>query len=139
MSSLTTGERYTICGVYTGWPTGKTDGRYAGVENGHHRFEPTGAGSAAFVPADASFTVEDGQVDGDPPIVRFHPNLIGVSEVARITGLSEASVRTYVARRSIPDPLPVAGSEALVWDRSTIEEWAAARRGPGRPKGSTGA
>lgn len=60
-------------------------------------------------------------------------DLIGVAEVARITGLTENSVRTYVARRSITEPLRVAGSDALVWDRAKIESWHAHRRGPGRP------
>lgn len=61
------------------------------------------------------------------------PDLVGVAEVARIAGLSESSIRTYIRRGTLPDPLPVAGSDALVWSRSSIERWVAERPGPGRP------
>jgi predicted DNA-binding transcriptional regulator AlpA len=60
-------------------------------------------------------------------------DLIGVAEAARIADLSERSIRTYVSRGTIPAPIPVAGSDALVWDRQTIEEWTETRRGRGRP------
>lgn len=60
--------------------------------------------------------------------------LIGVSEAARIAGLSQATIRTYVRRGSIVPPLPVAGSDALIWRRADLEQWAATERRPG-PKG----
>ena len=61
-------------------------------------------------------------------------DLVGVAEVARITGLTERSVRTYVARGTIVAPLTVAGSDALVWDRAAVEAWVQDRRGRGRPR-----
>lgn len=60
--------------------------------------------------------------------------LVGVAEVARMTGLTESSVRTYVRRGTITSPLPVAGSDALVWRRADVERWMADRPGPGRPR-----
>lgn len=54
-------------------------------------------------------------------------DLIGVNEVARITGLAPDSVRKYVHRRSMPAPLPVVHADALLWQRSDIVAWAADR------------
>ena len=59
---------------------------------------------------------------------------VGVTEAARITGLSPESIRTYVRRGTIVAPLDIDGSTALVWRRSDIEEWAATPRSPGRPR-----
>lgn len=74
--------------------------------------------------------------DGEPIVVTASDfDLVGVAEVARIAGLSEASVRTYVRRGAIVAPVPVAGSDALVWRRADVEEWAQARPGRGRPRG----
>lgn len=79
------------------------------------------------------------EVTGWYTVAAVEADLVGVAEAARITGLSEASVRTYVARGTIAPQLPVAGSDALVWRRSDLEEWAGHERRPG-PKGprSTG-
>lgn len=72
---------------------------------------------------------------GDEPIAVTLADfdLVGVAAVAEIAGLSETSIRTYVRRRTIPDPLPVGGSDALVWHREDIERWVATRPGRGRP------
>lgn len=72
---------------------------------------------------------------GDEPIAVTLGDfdLVGVAAVAEITGLSETSIRTYVTRRTIPEPLPVGGSDALVWHREDIERWVATRPGRGRP------
>lgn len=63
--------------------------------------------------------------------------LVGVAEVARITGLTEKTVRTYVHRRTIVAPLPVEGGGALVWDRADVEAWAEIPRETGRPRRAT--
>jgi predicted DNA-binding transcriptional regulator AlpA len=73
-------------------------------------------------------------LDGPPIVVTPADfDLIGAAEVARLAGLSERSVRTYVLRRTIVDPVIVAGSDALVWRRSEVLDWIAQRPGRGRP------
>ena len=73
------------------------------------------------------------ELAADGSIREVDAGLVGVSEVARITGLSVESVRTYVRRGTLPDPIEVAGSDALVWDRPAIVRWARSRPGRGRP------
>jgi predicted DNA-binding transcriptional regulator AlpA len=63
------------------------------------------------------------------------PDLVSVPEVAAITGLTEATIRTYVKRGSIVAPLPVAGGGVLVWERAAVQEWDEQRRAkPRRPQ-----
>lgn len=57
----------------------------------------------------------------------LHPwNLVGTDGVAAILGVSEATVRAYLARRQMPEPLVRIG-RTPVWPRQQIEAWHAAR------------
>jgi predicted DNA-binding transcriptional regulator AlpA len=78
--------------------------------------------------------VEDGELlawdfdpldpDGGPLVVRpWEFELVGAAEVARLAGLSELTVRTYVKRDYIARPTRVAGSDALVWHRADVDSW----------------
>lgn len=62
------------------------------------------------------------------------PDLVGVAEAARITGLSVRGVRKAHERGTMPSAIPVAGSDVLVWDRGSVEAWAEQRPGPGHPR-----
>jgi predicted DNA-binding transcriptional regulator AlpA len=88
--------------------------------------------------------IEDGEplawdhdpTDPDGPPILVTPadfDLVGAAEVARLAGLSERSVRTYVTRGTIVHPVPVAGSDALVWRRTDVLDWLDRRPGRGRP------
>lgn len=63
-------------------------------------------------------------------------DLIGVAEAARIAGVSEDAMRKHLRRGTCPRPVPVAGSDAVVWQRWTIEDWALTRPRRGRPAGN---
>jgi predicted DNA-binding transcriptional regulator AlpA len=74
--------------------------------------------------------------DPDGPPIVVEPadfDLVGAAEVARLAGLSERSVRTYVTRGTIVAPVIVAGSDALVWRRADVLDWLDRRPGRGRP------
>ena len=58
----------------------------------------------------------------------LHPwNLVGTDGVAAILGVSDATVRAYLARRQMPEPLVRIG-RTPVWSRHQIEAWHATRR-----------
>lgn len=59
-------------------------------------------------------------------------NLIGVDEAARIARVHDDTIRKHVHRGTIPTPIPIAGSNAIVWQRDTIEHWALTRPRRGR-------
>lgn len=52
------------------------------------------------------------------------PDLVGVQEAARIVGIGPRGIRQAHHRGRMPAPIPVAGSDMLVWERSAIERWA---------------
>jgi predicted DNA-binding transcriptional regulator AlpA len=54
------------------------------------------------------------------------------SEVADLTGLDKVSVRRYVWRGVMPEP--VRKGNFLLWRRSDIEMWITERKPTGRPK-----
>jgi predicted DNA-binding transcriptional regulator AlpA len=57
----------------------------------------------------------------------LHPwNLITVDGVAALLGVGESTVRAYLARRQMPEPLLRLG-RVPVWPRSQIEAWHATR------------
>jgi len=60
-------------------------------------------------------------------------DLVAVEEAARVAGVSPAAVHKSHQRGTMPAPVPVAGTDVLVWRRSDIEAWARERRRPGRP------
>lgn len=91
------------------------------------------AGLDADQPDDGHVLTDD-EIDVVRDQLTGYVGLVGVAEVARMAGLTESSVRTYVRRGTIITPLPVAGSDALVWRRADVERWMADRRGPGRPR-----
>lgn len=55
------------------------------------------------------------------------PDLVGVQEAARIVGVTGRAIQQAHHRGRMPAPIPVAGSDMLVWERSAIERWAQAR------------
>lgn len=58
---------------------------------------------------------------------QLHPwNLVGVDGVAAIIGVAEPTVRAYLARRQMPEPLARIG-RTPVWSRGQIEAWQATR------------
>lgn len=62
--------------------------------------------------------------DGEPlTITPKDFELVGPAEVARLAGLSELTVRTYVKRDAIVRPAKVCGSDALVWHRQDVDGW----------------
>lgn len=65
---------------------------------------------------------------------RARMDLVGAVEAAAIAAVSKAAVLKARERGTMPDPIPVAGSDVLVWHRSAIERWARERRSPGRPR-----
>jgi predicted DNA-binding transcriptional regulator AlpA len=57
----------------------------------------------------------------------LHPwNLVTVDGVAGLLGVSESTVRAYLARRQMPEPLLRIG-RVPVWSRQQIEAWHASR------------
>ena len=62
----------------------------------------------------------------------LHPhNLIGVDGVAAVAGVSEATVRSYLARAQMPPPVHRVGGSP-VWSRPVVERWLRARQGQKR-------
>jgi predicted DNA-binding transcriptional regulator AlpA len=58
----------------------------------------------------------------------LHPwNLVGTDGVAALLGVAEPTVRAYLARRQMPEPLVRLG-RTPVWSRDQIEAWQATRR-----------
>jgi predicted DNA-binding transcriptional regulator AlpA len=57
----------------------------------------------------------------------LHPwNLVGPDGVAALLGINEATVRAYLARRQMPEPMVRIG-RTPVWSRHQIEAWHATR------------
>lgn len=52
------------------------------------------------------------------------PDLVGVREAARIAGITRSGIQQAHHRGRMPAPIPVAGSDMLVWRRADIERWA---------------
>lgn len=72
----------------------------------------------------------------DIPIGLWAPELtasrlLGVAEVARLAGVSPATVTAYLSRRRMPEPVMRLG-RAPVWSRPVIRHWLAGRPGQGR-------
>jgi predicted DNA-binding transcriptional regulator AlpA len=64
---------------------------------------------------------------GDVPLtVEVTPELVGVSEAARILGWDRRRVATYVSRGAFPEPVAVLAS-GRVWRREDIEAFGADR------------
>jgi predicted DNA-binding transcriptional regulator AlpA len=61
------------------------------------------------------------------------PDQLTTDQVANLVGLSVASVREYVRRGAFPAPDGMLGRTPW-WRASTVDEWLASRRGPGRPR-----
>jgi predicted DNA-binding transcriptional regulator AlpA len=60
--------------------------------------------------------------------------LLGVSGVARLAGVSPATVTAYLSRRRMPPPVTRVGNTPL-WSRPVIHHWLASRPGQGaRPR-----
>lgn len=58
----------------------------------------------------------------------LHPwALVGLADVATMTGIAEPTLRAYLARRQMPEPVTRVG-RAPVWSRPIIERWLAGRR-----------
>jgi predicted DNA-binding transcriptional regulator AlpA len=58
--------------------------------------------------------------------------LLGVSDVARLVGVSPATITAYLSRRRMPAPLTRIGNSP-VWSRPVIQQWLASRPGQGVP------
>lgn len=56
------------------------------------------------------------------------------ADVAKLAGITPASVRRYRVRGVLPEPDGMLGSTPW-WYRHTITAWLEVRRQPGRPKG----
>jgi predicted DNA-binding transcriptional regulator AlpA len=54
-------------------------------------------------------------------------DLVGVTETARLAGITRSGVVKSYERGRMPSPLPVAGSDVLVWHRGDIDRWLAER------------
>ena len=59
-------------------------------------------------------------------------DLLTITEVGALVGLSVETIRTYRRRGTFPTP-DRHFERTPVWRRDTIEQWAKARRAPGRP------
>jgi predicted DNA-binding transcriptional regulator AlpA len=57
--------------------------------------------------------------------------LLAISDVARLAGVSPATVTAYLSRRRMPAPVTRIGSTP-VWSRPVIAQWLASRPGQGR-------
>lgn len=62
-------------------------------------------------------------------------DLVGTSEAARIAGVTPQAIQQAHWRGRMPAPIPVAGSDVLIWRRDAVETWAQQRPGRGRPTG----
>lgn len=58
-------------------------------------------------------------------------DLLDVSAVAELAGVSVASIYTYLTRGTIPEP-DLRFGRSPVWRRRTIEKWLASRPAPGQ-------
>jgi predicted DNA-binding transcriptional regulator AlpA len=56
--------------------------------------------------------------------------LLGVGDVARLAGVSPATITAYLSRRRMPEPIMRLG-HAPVWSRPIIRQWLADRPGQG--------
>ena len=56
--------------------------------------------------------------------------LLGVADVARIAGVTPATITAYLARRRMPPPVTRIG-HSPVWSRPVIHQWLATRPGQG--------
>jgi predicted DNA-binding transcriptional regulator AlpA len=56
--------------------------------------------------------------------------LLGIADVARLAGVSPATVTAYLARRRMPSPVTRVGNSP-VWSRPIIRQWLASRPGQG--------
>lgn len=61
------------------------------------------------------------------------PDQLTTAEVAKLAGITPASVRTYLNRGTMPPPDGRFGP-LLWWHRGTVEGWLVSRRRPGRPR-----
>lgn len=115
---------------------------YEGVTRGLHIFRC--GDTTATWPVDKPLVVgrePEARDDDDPVTYEVKPaptpdsdlDLVGTSEAARIAGITVRAVQQHHHRGTMPEPVPVAGSDVLVWERSAIEEWAEQRAGRGRP------
>ncbi len=69
----------------------------------------------------------------------LHPSrLLAIDEVASIAGISEVTVRAYVHRRQMPQPVARVGGSP-VWSRPVIEQWLRGRRRGRRSAAEVGA
>jgi predicted DNA-binding transcriptional regulator AlpA len=129
-TTLREGDRVRIAG----WPgTQPAVHVYEGLVNGHHAFRHNDR--TVFIPparvrslrqtSDAvELTAERPPVVNDPE----HPDaLVGVTETARLAGITRSAVIKSHERGRMPSPLPVAGSDVLVWHRGDIDRWLAER------------
>jgi predicted DNA-binding transcriptional regulator AlpA len=71
----------------------------------------------------------------DIPIGLWAPELtatrlVGIGDVARLAGVSPATITAYLSRRRMPEPVMRLG-HAPVWSRPVIRQWLAARPGQG--------
>jgi predicted DNA-binding transcriptional regulator AlpA len=57
--------------------------------------------------------------------------LLGIGDVARLAGVSPATITAYLSRRRMPEPVMRLGNTP-VWSRPVIRQWLAARPGQGR-------
>jgi predicted DNA-binding transcriptional regulator AlpA len=57
--------------------------------------------------------------------------LLDITEVARLAGVSPATITAYLSRRRMPEPVMRLG-RVPVWSRPIIRQWLAARPGQGR-------
>ena len=89
------------------------------------------------VPADEWSSHVDNVVGMLAP--ELHPSrLLAIDEVASIAGISEVTVRAYVHRRQMPQPVSRVGGSP-VWSRPVIEQWLRGRRRGRRSAAEVGA
>lgn len=90
-------------------------------------FEHADLGGRGPIPVPAAAWDERAGVVVAMHAAALHPwNLVGVDGVAALLGVREATVRAYLARRQMPEPLVRLG-RAPVWSREQIEAWHATR------------
>ena len=64
------------------------------------------------------------------------PEILSTAEVARLAGITPASLRTFRSRGTFPTPDGYLGSTPW-WTPETVAAWLETRRRPGRPKQPT--
>jgi predicted DNA-binding transcriptional regulator AlpA len=101
-----------------------------------HYLTPDGEGGGLDAPVPRAMTVViyvASAADGGDlrTIVYVHEgrtaDLVGVTEAARLAGITRSGVVKAYERGRMPAPLPVAGSDVLVWHRGDIDRWLAER------------